>query len=52
MSNDPLADARRAGAQLRQYGVTDDFMNLDCADPTNVPPPRYADLSPKKTNER
>ena len=45
-------EARKATAeaarQLRKYGVTDLGMALDCADPANVPPPKFADLSAPK----
>ena len=52
MTDDAKQRAKLAAAQLRNAGVTDDLMNVDISSTDNIPAPRYADLSPKPTNQR
>lgn len=47
MTDDAKQRIRLAAAQMRNGGVTTDGMNIDVADPDNIPAPRYADLKPK-----
>lgn len=52
MNDDTKQAVIRAGQQLLNAGVTDDFMNVDGMDVRFVRSPKPADLSKKETTER